>query len=190
MAEAARRPHYSLEEYLRLEERSNVRHEFFDGEIFAMAGGTLEHSGIAANLIVLLGSRLAGRPCRVFTSDARVRVAATGLVTYPDVSVVCGSVEHDEGDANTLVNPVFLAEVTSPNTEDYDRGAKLENYKRIASLKEVLIVSHAAPQAEVWRRVVDDTWVSETYGPGSEVRLASLAVSLPIEAIYRNPLAP
>lgn len=189
MAEAARRPHYSLKEYLLIEEMSGVRHEYLDGDILAMAGGTPDHARICANVISLLSSRLEGRPCAVFTSDVRVRVQATGLDTYPDVSVVCGRAERDAEDEDALINPIVLVEVTSPSTEAYDRGAKLDHYKRIASLREVVIVSHAERRVEVWRRGGDDRWAAEATVLAGAVRLAALECELPLELIYRNPLA-
>lgn len=188
MAEATRLPRYSLEEYLVLEEMSNVRHEYLDGHIYAMAGGTLEHGGLCANLIALLSNALEGRPCRVFTSDVRVRVQATGLDTYPDASVVCGRIERDAADRNALTNPVILAEVTSPTTESYDRGQKLDHYKRLPSLREALLVSHAEHRLEVWRRDGEGRWTAESYGPGSTARLVSIDAALPVDVVYRNPL--
>lgn len=188
MAEATRLPRYSLEEYLILEGMSNVRHEYLDGHIYAMAGGTLEHGGLCANLIALLSNALEGRPCRVFTSDVRVRVQATGLDTYPDASVVCGRIERDAVDRNALTNPVLLAEVTSPTTESYDRGEKLDHYKRIPSLREVLIVSHGERGLELWRRDDEGHWAPESCGSGSTARLVSVNAELPVDAVYRNPL--
>jgi Uma2 family endonuclease len=190
MAEIARRPRYSLEEYLVLEEMSNVRHEYLDGQIFAMAGGTPEHAGLCANLIGLLQNALAGRPCRVFTSDMRIRIRATGLDTYPDATVVCGRAERDVEDRNALTNPLLVVEVTSPSTEAYDRGEKLENYKKIPSLREVLIVAHAEPRVDVWRRVSGGEWEVESAGPGGGARLQSLSSELGVAEIYRNPLPP
>lgn len=183
-----RLPRYSLEEYLILEGMSNVRHEYLDGHIYAMAGGTLEHGGLCANLIAILSNALEGRPCRVFTSDVRVRVQATGLDTYPDASVVCDGIERDAVDRNALTNPVVLAEVTSPTTEGYDRGEKLDHYKRIPSLREVLIVSHGERRVEVWRCSGEGRWAAESCGPGSTVRLVSVNAELPVDAVYRNPL--
>jgi Uma2 family endonuclease len=189
MSEAAHRPHYTFEEYLRLEEMSNVRHEYADGEIWAMAGGSLEHGRICANLITLLSSQLAERRCEVFTSDVRVRVRASGLDTYPDVSVVCGRIERDDLDSQALANPVVLVEVTSPGTDAYDRGAKLEHYKRIPSLREVLVVSHAEPRADVWSRQEDGSWTTQSADRGGLVRLVSIDCELPVESIYRDRLA-
>lgn len=188
MSEPARRPRHSLEEYVRLEAMSNVRHEYLDGDIFAMAGGTPDHGRICANLIALLSNCLEGRPCSVFTSDVRVRVRATGLDTYPDATVVCGRAETDEVDTHALVNPLLLVEVASPTTEAYDRGGKLEHYKRIPSLREVVLVAHGERRVDVWRRQDDGAWAVESFASAGSVRLASLACELPLEAIYRNPL--
>jgi Uma2 family endonuclease len=188
MSSAARRPHYSIEEYLALERISNVRHEYLDGDIFAMAGGTPEHAGTCASLIILLGNAVRDRPCRVYTSDVRVRVQATGLDTYPDISVVCGPVQMDKDDRNAIVNPVLLVEVTSPSSEGYDRGAKLDHYRRIPALREVVLVAHDMQRVDVWRRREDATWASESHGPGAVARLDSLGCELPVAEIYRNPL--
>lgn len=189
MSQSAHRPRYSLEEYVLLEAMSNVRHEYADGEIFVMAGGSPEHGGICANVITLLSSQLMGRRCRVFTSDVRVRVRATGLDTYPDVSVVCGQVERDDRDPQALSNPVVLVEVTSPSTEAYDRGEKLDHYKRIPSLREVALVSHAEPRVDVWQRQDDGGWAVHSSGAGGLAHLTSIGCELSIESVYRDPLA-
>lgn len=105
MVSPATHPRYDIADYVRLEAYSNVRHEFIEGQIYAVAGGTPEHGLYAANIISLLSAALAGRRCRVQTSDVRIRVQATGLATYPDVSVVCGIAERDPDDTNAIVNP-------------------------------------------------------------------------------------
>ena len=107
---AAARRHFSFHEYVRLEEYSNVRHEFLDGVIYAMAGGTPGHAALAARIIGKFRAQLEGKPCEVFTSDLRVRVVATGLATYPDVTVVCGRLEVDPDDPTTVINPVVLVD--------------------------------------------------------------------------------
>jgi len=131
---------FSIEDFVRLEQYSNVRHEFIDGQIFAMGGGTPTHGALAANVIAALATQLRGKPCRVHTSDVRVRVIKTGLDTYPDVSVVCGQAELDRDDPLAITNPVVLVEVLSPSTAAYDQGEKLSHYQRISSLREVLFV--------------------------------------------------
>lgn len=188
MSEPARRPRYTLDQYLHLEAMSNVRHEFLDGEIFGMAGGTPEHGRIAANIIMLLGMRTSQRRCAVFTSDVRVRVAATGLDTYPDVTVVCGRLEHDALDPQAMANPTLLVEVTSPSTEAYDRGEKLNHYQRIPSLQEVAIVAHGERRVDVWVRDPRGQWTAERFGAAESVYLRSIDATLPLDDIYRDPL--
>ena len=184
---AATRPHYTIEEYVRLEERSNVKHEFLNGEIWAMAGGTPEHAAIASAIIVSLGLQLRGRPCRVYTSDARVRVVATGLDTYPDVTVVCGREERDREDKNALTNPTVLVEVTSESSEAYDRGEKLEQYRRIASLRAVAIVSHRERRIEVYARV-DEAAGWNRVETNDRADLAAIGCVLAVADVYHDPL--
>lgn len=188
---AASRPHYSIAEYVRLEERANVKHEFFDGQIFAMAGGTPEHAAIASAIIATLGAQLRGRPCRVYTSDARVRVVATGLDTYPDVTVVCGREERDVDDRLALVNPIVLVEITSESSDAYDRGEKLAQYQRIPSLREVVLVAHERAHVEVIARGEGSAsaWTKREAGAGGAIELASIGCRLEVDEVYRNPLA-
>jgi Uma2 family endonuclease len=184
------RQKYSFEEYLELEELSPVvKHEFLEGQVWAMAGGSPDHAAIAANASSLLHAQLRGRPCRVFSSDLRIRVTATGLGTYPDITVVCGRLELDPQDkkGHTVVNPQVIVEVLSPSTEDYDRGEKLEHYKRIDSLQEVVLIAHDERSIEVMRRD-EDGWSRTVHRRGA-VELRSLPCSLPLDEIYRDPLA-
>ena len=179
---------YTIEEFVRLEEYSNVRHEYLDGHIYAMAGGTPEHGARAANVIGLLAAQLRGRTCRVQTSDVRIRVTATGLDTYPDVSVVCGHEERDRQDGDAITNPVLLVEVLSPSAQEYDRGEKLDHYKRIDSVREIVFVADDEWRLEVVRRV-GNAWVSSVAGRGQSVALESVACTLPVDEIYLDPLA-
>ncbi len=184
-------PHrkYTLEEFVELEQYSNVRHEYLAGQIYAMAGGTPEHGTYCANVIALLAAQLESMPCRVMTSDVRIRVAETGLCTYPDVSVVCGSADRDDRDANAVANPVVLVEVLSPSTEEYDRGEKLDHYKRIPSLREVLFVAHDARRLEVHRREPDGSWSVADSTSIEAVRLDSIGCEVRVAAVYRDPFA-
>ncbi len=185
---AATRPRYSIADYVRTEEYANLKHEFLDGQICAMAGGTLEHAAMASLVNAALVTQLAGRPCQVYTSDARVRVVATGLDTYPDVSVVCGPVERDAEDRNAMTNPILLVEVTGDSSEDYDRGDKLDQYKRIPSLREVVIVSHREPVIDVFRRGADGVWSKAVEArAGARVQLASVPCELEVDAVFRAP---
>jgi Uma2 family endonuclease len=190
MTQAARSLAHTFAEYLALEAKSETKHELVNGEIFAMAGGTIEHGRLAANVIGELGSALRGHPCATFTSDVRVRVLATGLATYPDASVVCGRVEVDPEDRNTVTNPVVIVEVLSDSTEQYDRNDKLAHYRRIPSLRDYLLVSQHERRVEHYRRNEDGSWTLRDLPEGGEVRLASLGCVLSVDAIYRDPLAP
>lgn len=181
---------FSFEEYLALEEIAAVKHEFLGGHVWAMAGGTPAHAAIAANVIALLSAQLRDRPCRVFTGDLRIRVPATGLGTYPDVTVVCGHLETDPADprGNTVTNPQVLVEVLSPSTEEYDRGEKLAHYQRIVSLAEVVLIAHDERRLEVWRRE-GDHWTLDVFRAGARARLASLGCELDVAEVYRDPFA-
>lgn len=190
VTQALPRRHYTFHDYLMLEEGANVRHEFLDGEIYAMAGGTPQHAAISMNVGTALNVQLRGKPCRVHSSDLRIRVRATGLVAYPDVSVICGHVERDPEDGNTIVNPVILVEVLSPSTEEYDRYEKLSHYKRIASLQEVLLVAHSQKEVEHWRRGPDGQWVSSRKGSKDLIELTSVGCTLEVDDIYRDELEP
>jgi Uma2 family endonuclease len=189
VSEPARLPHYTYEEYRRFEELANAKHEYLDGQILAMAGGTPEHAGLAAAVIEHLGRQLAAADCHTYTSDLRVRVAATGLATYPDVTVVCGDVERDPEDENGIVNPTLLIEVTSTSTEHYDRGEKAAHYRRIPSLREYVLVSHRERRIERWWRIEGDEWRAESAGRGGRLVLAAGGVGLEVDAVYdRSPL--
>ena len=181
---------FSFEEYLALEEIAAVKHEFLGGHVWAMAGGTPAHAAIAANVIALLSTQLRDRPCRVFTSDLRIRVQATGLGTYPDVTVVCGHLETDAADprGNTVTNPLVLVEVLSPSTEEYDRGEKLAHYQRISSLAAVVLIAHDERRLEVWHRE-GDHWTLDVFRTGDRARLASLGCDLDVAEVYRDPFA-
>jgi len=189
MSSGLARSRFTFDEYARLEEEGTIKHEFLDGVVYAMAGGSPDHAAIAANIIRLLGNALDGRPCRVFTTDLRVRVVETGLGTYPDASVICGTLELDPHDTkgHTAVNPVLLVEVLSPTTEDYDRGEKLGHYKRIPSLREVMLVAHDERRVDLWRRT-DTGWTQLAVPEGEVVRLRSVDCELAVDAIYRDPL--
>jgi Uma2 family endonuclease len=186
MSTSARRVHYTYAEYLALEEESSVRHEFLDGEIYAMAGGSPDHAALAATLIALVGPQLPPG-CRVFTSDLRVRIGVTGLSTYPDAAVVCGRTLRPSEDPLAVVNPVLLIEITSPSTEDYDRGEKLRHYRSLASVREVLIVSHRAPRLTLHRRE-EQGWTETTAAAGDVLELASVAARVAVDDVYRDEL--
>lgn len=175
--------HYEFADYLAIEEVARVKHEFLDGEIYAMAGGTPEHAALAAAVIAVLAEQLRGGPCRVYSSDLRVRVLPTGLATYPDVTVICGPSERDPESATHVVNPRLVCEVLSDGTEEYDRGEKLEHYKQIPSLTEIVLVSHRTREVEVWSRS-PSRWAATTFRSTELALLPSLSCRLDVDAIY------
>ena len=179
---------YTFEQYLTLEESSNVRHEYFQGEIYAMAGGTPDHAALAMNFGAALVTLLRDRPCRVFSSDLRIRVRDTGLATHPDVTVVCGPLERDPESATTVTNSLLIAEVLSDSTGDYDRGEKFEHYKRLPSLREYVLISHRRAQVEVWRRAGGDEWTREEIAAGGVVHLETCGGGVAVDEIYRGGL--
>jgi Uma2 family endonuclease len=178
----------TLAEYLAFAEASEEKYEYVNGYVYAMSGGSPDHAGIAASLIVALGNALAGRPCRVFTADLRVRIERTGTSTYPDATVVCGKLEMSKADPHATTNPIALFEVLSPTSEAYDRGAKANHYRQIPSLREYVLVSQDEPRVEVQRLNAQGLWELRFFGKGEQVELASIDVRIPVDALYANPL--
>lgn len=173
-------------EYEALVASSDVKYEYVNGEVFAMAGGTPRHSAICANVLIALGNALRGKPCRVYQSDLRVRVEATGLSTYPDVTIVCGPLEPSPKDRVAATNPRVLVEVTSESTEAYDRGPKFQHYQSIPSLTDYVIVSADRIRIDHYRRQSDGTWVLTPVGPvtPTSTRLDSIDVTLTLDDAY------
>jgi Uma2 family endonuclease len=178
------RHHYTYEEYLAYERDSALKHEFEAGEIFAMAGGSPRHSALASRISAALENT---RPahCTAFQSDMRIRILATGKATYPDASMVCGPIELDTADRSgtTITNPLLLVEVLSPSTEEVDRRSKRQDYQRIPSLQEYVLVSQE-PRVEIYRRSASGKWEYLDVREGV-VRLAS-GVTLDLSNLYEN----
>lgn len=189
MAHPASR-HISYAEYLAAEAASEVKHEYLRGEVFAMAGGTADHARLSSQLITALTIAMHDRPCAVFTSDLRIRIDATDLSTYPDVSVVCGGLQHSAVDPIAATNPILIVEVLSDSTEAYDRGEKFAHYRRLSSLREYLLVSQREPRIESYFRNAAGEWVLHEARAGERLSIRALeGVSLEIDAIYRDPFA-
>lgn len=153
------RSHHTYAEYLAYEADSGMKHEYDDGQIIAMAGGSLRHNALAVAISTALYlGRKAG--CTVFQSDQRIRILATGKATYPDVSMVCGAIELDPADPGgaTITNPTVIVEVLSPSTEQDDRGSKWQHYQQLASLREYVLVSQAERRLEYYRRLPNGAW--------------------------------
>jgi Uma2 family endonuclease len=183
---------FSIEEYIELEQSSEERYEYFVGEVFAMAGGSLEHAIIATNIAGSLNNKLSGKNCRAINSDMRVKVPADPPYRYPDVTVVCGEpiTEKYLGQV-MLVNPVLLVEVLSPTTKDYDKDEKFLGYQSIASFQEYLLVAQERSHVTRYVRQADNQWVrSDFIGLDSAVEVKSLGVTLPLSEIYQGVTFP
>ena len=177
---------FTEEEYLSLEEEALEKSEFFQGRIYAMAGGSSNHSVISVNTLTALNTVLRNRPCIVYNSDFRVRVSQANLDTYPDVSVACGSpLIYNFKNTQTLMNPNLILEVLSSSTEKYDRTGKFESYKLIPTLTDYLLVAQNRARVEHFVRQADKSWsctVSE--GLDAIVKIESLKCELPLSEIY------
>ncbi|MFO0567702.1 MAG: Uma2 family endonuclease [Polyangiaceae bacterium] len=182
---AARRSRHrhTYAEYLAYERDSGLKHEFDDGEIVAMAGGSRRHNALASRVSAALE---AGRKptCVAFQSDQKVRVLATGKATYPDASLVCGAIEGDPADPSgaTITNPTLLVAVLSVSTEEEDRGNKWQHYQLIPSLTEYVLVSQTHPRVECYTRLPSGNWEYRDV-TGGKLVLASGAI-LDLEALY------
>lgn len=179
---------YTIEEYIELEKSSEERYEYFAGEVFAMAGGSLEHAIIATNIAGSLNNKLNGKNCRAINSDMRVKVPADPPYRYPDVTVVCGEPVTEKYLGQVmLVNPVLLVEVLSPTTKDYDKDEKFLGYQSITSFQEYLLVAQERPHVTRYVRQADNQWVrSDFIGLDSAVELKSLGVTLQLSEIYQG----
>ncbi|MEO8378733.1 MAG: Uma2 family endonuclease [Acidobacteriota bacterium] len=183
------RRHYSVEQYFLIEEMSDVKHEYYAGEIFAMAGGTLEHDAITASVTAFLHEALRASGCRVLTGNMRISTPS-GLYTYPDVSVVCGKpdIRPMQG-TDTVGNPVVLVEVLSPSTRDYDRGQKFDLYGSIGALRDVLLIEQSRIEVDHRTREPGGPWISTTQTTlTGNVHLAGVDLALPLARIYEGIL--
>ncbi len=172
-----------LAQYLADEAGSLAKHEWLDGAVVAMAGGTPEHSLLKTRLSNTLGWALRGRPCQPFDSDLRV-VTPSGLHTYPDLTVVCGAFHPHADDADACVNPTALFEVLSPNTATYDRTEKFDHYASIAGLLAYILVDSVRVRVEVWTRTDSETWAQRRFGSGKRFQIPPLNVELAVDDVY------
>jgi len=180
------KPFVTVEEYLTQEATALERHEYLQGEVFAMAGGSPDHSIINTNTLSELNRQLRGRSCRTFDSNQAVRTSPGGLYTYPDAAVACAPRQFE---GLILLNPVLLVEVLSPNTEAYDRGRKFELYREIPSFQEYLLIAQDRPSVDrYWRDREDrNLWMLYTYRNLAEVIIcASIGVELALSELYRD----
>jgi Uma2 family endonuclease len=177
-------PRHTFAEYIELEQRSReVKHEYVAGEIFAMAGGSVEHSALATTMLGLLFTHLRGGPCRPYGSDLQISIRAAEVATYADAAVVCDPVECDADSPTYVSNPRVIVEVLSPTTERYDREQKRLYYQQLDSLREYVLVAQDRRRVEVWSRA-DSAWDHAVYTQGSQAQLASIDYALDIDELY------
>lgn len=174
-------------EYLELEAETGVKHEFLDGEVLAMSGGSADHALIALSFGSELRFGLRGSGCRPFSSDWKVWIPEALRAAYPDVSVFCGDIVRSEEDENAGLNPVLLAEVLSPSTQDHDRGAKARDYLKIPTLRALALIESQRVEIEVWIRNDDDSWTVRTHRAGGAFTLpVGDGVTLSVDRLYED----
>jgi Uma2 family endonuclease len=184
-----RPPTLSVKEYLELEENSTVKHEYIDGYVYAMAGGSVDHGAIAVNAMAALRPQLRGGPCRVYDSDVKVRLGP-GRFVYPDVSVSCDPRDHADGRAQFISHPRLIVEVLSPRTADYDQGDKFAMYRALGSLDTYILIDGERVAVEVRARQPDSSWQITHYDPGDEVPLPAIDARCPFAAFYEDAALP
>ena len=178
--------HYSVDDYFMVEEMSEVKHEYSNGEIFAMAGASLPHNEIAANVLSEFREGLRDTNCGAYGSDLRVQTPS-GLYTYPDVSVICGRAALAPGRSDTVTNPVVLVEVLSDATAEYDRGEKFTLYKAIPTFHHYLLISQSTALVEHWERTSTADWECQSVeGLKDLIVLPDLSISIALDNIYRR----
>lgn len=179
----------SFQDYLDMEARTGIKHEFWHGQAFAMGGGSVNHGRLQFNLSGILYAQLRGSPYLGLSPDARVVVEAEGLYTYPDLSVVCGTPDVDN--FNSVRNPTFIAEVLSPSTEVYDRGAKFEMYRQLPSLRHYLLVAQDRKLVQLFSRQEGGQWTFQSFGDDRDVvALSFIGAEVPLSELYQNLVLP
>ncbi len=172
-------------EYLAFERTQEYKSEYWAGQVLAMAGASERHNLIETNVIIALGSQLRGKSCKVYPSDMRVKVPATGLYTYPDVTVMCGKAQFEDIDRDTLLNPTVIVEILSKSTENYDRGKKFQNYRTLESLTEYVLIAQDAVHIEHYIRQPDNQWLlSEAKDLSAVVDLPTIQCTLALIDVY------
>ena len=185
------KPYLTSEEYLALERTAAYKSEYFRGEVFAMAGASPTHVLMVSNIVAALHGQLRRRPCTVYATDLRLKVHASGLYTYPDVVVVCGEPQFDDDQRDTMVNPALIVEVLSESTQDYDRGGKFAQYRKIPSFVEYVLVAQDECHVEHFVTQADGLWLlSETDRLEDVLTLSSIECTLFLSDIYEKVQLP
>jgi Uma2 family endonuclease len=174
----------SPQEYLEWEATQELKHEYVDGEVFAMTGGTIPHNLVAGNLYALLKNHLRGKGCRVFIADVKVQISEKGPYCYPDVMVSCD--DRDRDVIKLIQSPCLIVEVLSPSTEAYDRGEKFRRYRQLPSLQEYVLINMTQMSVDRFSRLSDRKWELQSYGQGEVVELTSINWQGEVELLYED----
>jgi Uma2 family endonuclease len=186
-AVAYHKRHYTVEEYLELEKPSTEKHEYFQGEIFAMSGAGNNHNDIFSNVFIEIGNKLKGKPCRPYGSDKRMTIPENTLFTYPDISIYCNGLIHSDVDEDTSILPTVIIEILSPSTKNYDRGKKFNLYKDIPSLKEYIMIDSETVSVEAYYVNNEQNWVLLKHQEISDVlSLVSMGFDIALTDIYEH----
>jgi Uma2 family endonuclease len=186
-AEKLEKQHFTVEEYLNLERETREKHEFYKGELFAMAGGSPNHTIITGNIFKELSNRLSRKGCRAFNSEMKIFVKAFDLYTYADASAFCGEPNFLKETDAIIDNPSLIVEVLSDSTEDYDRSKKFLFYRSLPSFNEYLLIRQEKPTVEYYCKIAQHKWtMTELEGLSAKVRFKHLGISIPLEQIYEN----
>ncbi len=176
----------SVPEYLEIERTSEEKHEYYKGELFAMAGAKKKHNQIVFNIMGEFYNQLKEKPCIAFGSDMKVQVKPDGLFTYPDISALCGEEKYLDAKEDTLLNPSLLIEVLSESTENYDRGKKFILYRELESLQEYVLVSSEYKKIEIYRRTANNQWLLSDVKEDEPVVFETIQCSVPLKEIYNK----
>jgi Uma2 family endonuclease len=182
---ALAQPRLTPEQYLEIERASEFRHEYHDGQMYAMSGASLRHVVITGNLSFELNKLLKKLPCLVLTTDLRLRVDSDEMFTYPDILLVCEEPKFADNQKDTLLNPTTIIEVLSPSTEGYDRGKKFAHYRTLESLQEYGLVSQHEARVEIFKRQPNGTWVlTESVGLTASCTFESVSCTIALSDVY------
>jgi Uma2 family endonuclease len=175
-------------EYLEFERKSDIKHEYIDGEVFAMVGASRAHGLITVNLTRMISNQLRGKDCNLYPADVPIRML-TGKYTYPDLSAVCGEPQFAPDVFDSLTNPTLILEILSPSTEAYDRGKKFRNYRQLPSLQAYILVSQDSPRIERFMLLENGIWgFIEVEGLENNIELASIGCTLKLAEVYEGVL--
>ncbi|MEO6455299.1 MAG: Uma2 family endonuclease [Ginsengibacter sp.] len=178
---------YTIAEYLQMEEVATEKHEYYQGEIFAMSGPKVSHNIIAGNIFGSLMQELRGKQCRPFNSDQRIHIEKNTLFTYPDISIICGEIITLNNDDWNVLNPTVIIEVLSPSTKNYDRGEKFKLCRDIATLKEYILIDSVSINVEAFYINTDGNWELKEYKNIDEtLYMHSIQISLELKEIYEG----